>query len=96
MPQHGCFRLALQVLLLVRAAGLSESPLQVHGDCSAPQSLQVLLVLLCCTPCSAPLTVLVLYRWLPLQVHTLRAELDAVNDDRLRLRGDLAEVKEQV
>ena len=39
---------------------------------------------------------LVLYRWLPLQVHSLRAELDAVNDDRLRLRGDLAEVKEQV
>ena len=50
----------------------------------------------CCPPCSAPLVVLVLYRWLPLQVQTLRAELDAVNDDRLRLRGDLAEVKEQV
>ena len=50
----------------------------------------------CCTPCCAPPAVLILDRWLPLQVHSLRAELDAVNDDRLRLRGDLAEVKEQV
>ena len=58
--------------------------------------LQILLVLPCCTLCSAPLAVLVLHHWLPLQVQSLRAELDAVNDDRLRLRGDLAEVKEQV
>lgn len=103
-----CLSMGLELALQVLLQQQQQDPLSfrcyVYGDCKPPQSLHAECTCWCwspavlplCTPCSATPTVLGVYRWLPPQVHTLRAELDAVNDDRLRLRGDLAEVKEQV